>query len=104
MKEPEAGLERINEAIERIGPQPHVLDTRGVILTRLGRLDEAVKDLEAAARAVPSGPILFHLARAYQKQGRTEESRKSRERARAAGLVPEQLQPAERDEWAKGAD
>ncbi|MDR3638954.1 MAG: tetratricopeptide repeat protein [Isosphaeraceae bacterium] len=101
MNEPQAGLDRINEATEKLGPQPHILDTRGVILTRLGRFDEAIKDLETAARAVPTGPIFFHLARAYQKQGRTDDFRKARDRARAAGLLPEQLQPGEREEWVK---
>lgn len=101
MNDPKAGLERINEAIEKIGPQPHVLDTRGVILTRLERLDEAIKDLETSARALPTGPIYFHLARAYQKKGRTDDFRKYRDLARAAGLAPDQLQPSERDEWAK---
>ena len=99
-----ASILRVFEAIDKLGPQPHILDTRGVILTRLGRLDEAVKDLETATRVVPTGPILFHLARAYQKQGRTDDFRKARDRARAAGLVAEQLQPGEREEWAKTAD
>ena len=75
-----------------------------MILTRLDRLDDAIADLEAAADALPTGPICFHLARAYQKKGRAEDSRKAVDRAKRAGLVPEQLQPAEREEWAKEAD
>lgn len=104
MNDPQAGLDRINEAVEKVGPQPHVLDTRGVILTRLGRFDEAIKDLETAARALPTGPVFFHLARAYQKKGRTEDFRKLRDLARKAGLTPEQLQPSEREEWTKSAE
>ena len=69
LNQPEEGLKRVDEALERVGRQPHLLDTRGVILTRLGQLDEAVKDLEAAAAALPAGPVDFHLARAYQKKG-----------------------------------
>jgi tetratricopeptide (TPR) repeat protein len=103
MNDPQAGLDRINEAIEKVGPQPHVLDTRGVIFVRLRRFDEAIKDLETAARALPTGPVYFHLARAYQKKGRTDDFRKCRDLARAAGLTPEQLQPSEREEWAKSA-
>ena len=69
LNQPEEGLKRIDEALEQVGRQPHILDTRGVIFTRLGRLDDAISDLEAAAAALPTGPVYFHLARAYQKKG-----------------------------------
>ena len=91
--DPKEGLRRADEARDKIGREPHLLDTRGVILTRLGRFDEAIADLEAAADALPTGPICFHLARAYLKKGRTDDSKKTLERARQAGLVPEQLPP-----------
>jgi len=97
---PEEGLARADEAIKKGGWSPHVADTRGVILTRLGRADEAVKALEAAAGSLPTGPIYFHLARAYKKAGREADSEKARDLARKAGLRPEQLQPSERDEAA----
>ena len=88
-----------DEALEHVGWEPDLLDTRGVILTRLGKLDEAIKDLESAASAMPSGPVYYHLAKAYRKQGRGDEFRKARDRAKQAGLRPEQLQPSERWEW-----
>ena len=96
---PEEALRRADEALEHVGREPDLLDTRGVILTRLGKLDEAIKDLESAASALPSGPVYYHLAKAYRKQGRGDEFRKARDRARQAGLRPEQLQPSERGDW-----
>jgi tetratricopeptide (TPR) repeat protein len=96
---PEEGLKQANEALERVGWQPHLLDTRGVIETRLGRLDLAIKDLEEAARALPSATVSFHLARAYQKSGRMTEFRAWRDRARQAGLRPEQLEESDRSDW-----
>jgi tetratricopeptide (TPR) repeat protein len=99
LNRPEEGLKQANEAIERVGWQPHLLDTRGVIETRLGRLDLAIKDLEEAASALPSATISFHLARAYQKRGQTAEFHAWRDRARQAGLRPEQLEQSDRSDW-----
>lgn len=101
MGKPAEGLARIDEAIAKVGRQSHLIDTRGVILYRLGRLEEAIKDLEAAAAALPSGPIDFHLARAYKAAGKTADFEKYRALAREAGLKAEQLQPSERDEAEK---
>jgi tetratricopeptide (TPR) repeat protein len=96
---PEEGLKQANEALERVGRQPYLLDTRGVIETRLGHLDLAIKDLEEAASAQPSATVSFHLARAYQKRGRMTEFRAWRDRARQAGLRPEQLEESDRSDW-----
>jgi tetratricopeptide (TPR) repeat protein len=95
------GLDRIDEALKQAGQQPHLLDTRGVILIRLGRFSDAVKDLETAAAALPTPPVFYHLARAYQKDGNKAEFEKYRAMAKKAGLKPGQLQPSERDEAAK---
>jgi tetratricopeptide (TPR) repeat protein len=98
---PEEGLKRIDEGIRRVGRQSHLVDTRGVILLRLGRDTEAVKELEDAAVLLPTGPIYFHLARAYKKMGREADFEKARDQARKAGLKPDRLQPSERDEAEK---
>ena len=72
-----------------------------MILLRLGRVDDAIKDLESAATVLPTAPIFFHLARAYQKAGKPAEVEKYRKLARKTGLKPEQLQLSERDEASK---
>ena len=104
LHQPEEALERADEVLERAGRQANFLDTRGVILTRLGQLDRAIRDLESAAAAEPSGPVYFHLARAYRERGRRDDSRKARDLARKAGLRPAQLQPSERADWGRVMD
>ena len=101
MGKPQEGLDRINEALTRVGLQAHLLDTRGVIQLRLGKLDEAIKDLETASASLPTPPVFFHMARAYQKAGKTAEFEKYRDLARKAALKPEHLQSSERDEALK---
>ena len=95
---PQEGLKAIDEAIAKAGRQSHFLDTRGVILVRLGRVDDAIKELQAAATSLPTAPILYHLARAYRKANQQPEFEKYRDKARQAGLKLEQLQPSERRE------
>ena len=104
MNKPEEGLERANEALKKLGYQPHVLDTRGVIYLRLKKVPEAIKDLEAAVAAIPSGPIFYHLFRAYSAAGRTSDAETFKKRAKEAGLSLDQLQPSEREEAAKLLD
>ena len=74
-----------------------------MILLRLGQTARAIVDLEAAARAVPSGPIRYHLARAYLAAGRRVDAARALAEAKAAGLKPESLQPSERAEYARVA-
>jgi cellulose synthase operon protein C len=103
LNRPREALERIESLVSKAGIKPHTLDTRGVILLRLGQTARAIEDLEAAAQAVPSGPICYHLARAYLAAGRRDEAARALARASAAGLKAESLQPSERPEYARVA-
>ena len=99
LKKPDAALPRIEEAVVKVGPLPHVLDTRGVILARLGRLDDAARDLEAAAKALSTPSAYYHLARVYRKMQRPDDARRCRDRARELGLDRDQLEPSEQADW-----
>jgi tetratricopeptide (TPR) repeat protein len=99
LKRPADGLKWADEAIQRAGAIPQVLDTRGVILTRLDRLSDAVKDLETAAAALKDPAVDYHLARVYRKLGKTEDARKFRDRAKGAGLTRERLQSGDQADW-----
>ena len=101
LNRPLEGLERIEALIIKAGSQPHTLDTRGVIELRLGRVDQALRDLEAAAGSIPSAAICYHLTRAYLAAGRLDDAAKTLARAKAAGLKAETLQPSERGELAR---
>ncbi|MFO0951433.1 MAG: tetratricopeptide repeat protein [Isosphaeraceae bacterium] len=95
MDQPAEGLKWADEAVKRAGPKAAILDTRGVILTRLGQHDKAVTDLENATREAPVGPFFYHLARACKKGGRDADWKKYRDRAKQAGLTRDQLQKCE---------
>ena len=103
LNRPREALERIEAVASGGEAGPRTLDTRGVILLRLGQTARAIADLEAAASGEPSGPICYHLARAYLADGRRDDGAKALARASAAGLKPESLQPAERAEYARVA-
>ena len=51
----------------------------GRTLLELGETDRAIQELEAAAKLAPDSPqMYFHLARAYQRAGRTNEANEAR--------------------------
>jgi len=62
----------------------------------MSRLDEAIKDLEEAAKAAPTGVHFLHLAQAYQKAGRLPEFQKAREKVRLMGLTSAKVDATER--------
>lgn len=95
------GLEMVEKAIAKVGRQSHLVDTRGVILLRLGRVDEAINDLKVAAGLMPTGPIYYHLARAYKMAGNQADFERYRDLSRKAGLRADQLQASERGEAEK---
>lgn len=96
---PADALKPIEDALERVGRIPQFLDTRGVILARLNRLDEAIRDLEVAAKASPAGTSSLHLARVLKKAGKPAEARRALERGKVEGKPPERLDDKERKEW-----
>jgi tetratricopeptide (TPR) repeat protein len=98
LDKPDEALVKIEIAIRQIERDPSLLDTRGVILTRLGKFDQAIKDLEAAVQMAPAASLRYHLARAYHKAGHEAECQKYRALAKQAGLAPNQLQPNEKAE------
>ncbi len=76
----------INEAIKDVGPEPMLLDTRGVILMIAGRPAEAIEPLETAVKESATPVRLLHLAEAYRIAGRAEDSRRALAQAESQGL------------------
>jgi tetratricopeptide (TPR) repeat protein len=87
LNQPSEALEKIDELLAIVGRNAEQLDTRGVILTRLDRLEEAVTDLKEAVKVESNGVRLYHLAKAYKKMGRDEDFRRTFEEARRAGVT-----------------
>ena len=104
----DAALKVIDDAISRNGRLPAFMDTRGVILTRMGKYKEAVADLEAALESAtvisdgqPLAAIHFHLARAYLLNNQPEKAKETFEKGKKLGLNDNQLEPTEMDDYRK---
>ena len=85
----------INRAIKLGGEVPELLDTRGVIYTKLGKSQDAITDLIKATKLDPSGPKYFHLAQAYLQAGDKQAAAESWAKARSKGLTPDGLHALE---------
>jgi tetratricopeptide (TPR) repeat protein len=75
-------LGMIDRALERSPEHPELRETRGQILARMGRSQDALVDLEFALRALRGRPRLHTtLAEIYQQLGDQDMARLHRERA-----------------------
>jgi len=92
-------LDLINRAIELAGPNPELLDTRGVIYTRLGISKNAIDDLTQATTLDPKGPKFFHLTQAYLKAKDKRAAARSWAQALAQELKPDNLHVLEGDAY-----
>ncbi len=88
------------DRVLKVAATSSAMDTRGVILTRLGRFPEATDQLELCLKKEPVGHRFLHLARAYQKAGKLEQYQGAIDRAKKAGINPAALGPKEREEFA----
>jgi cellulose synthase operon protein C len=88
-------LDLINRAIDRKGPLPELLDTRGIIYLKSGDVQRAIEDLKRAAAGVPSAAKYFHLAQAYLVANKKDDAKQNLDKARAAGLTPDSLHALE---------
>lgn len=85
----------IDSAIQVAGPQPNLLDTRGVILTTLGRTDEAVATLGESVVQSRSPESHYHLALAHHKAKQALEAQRAMRQAKEAGFTKKYLHPLE---------
>jgi tetratricopeptide (TPR) repeat protein len=97
--QPSEALDMIDNVIRLVGRDPNNIDTRGVILMRLGRLDEAIEELKWVVQAEPTGIHYYHLAHAYREAGRDAEFRAAREQMRRAGLTVADLDATEHADY-----
>jgi tetratricopeptide (TPR) repeat protein len=91
------GMRYVEKAIALAGPQPGLLDTKGMILVFEGKAEEAVPLLEMAAAAPNADPrYYFHLAVAYFRTGDVEKARNSLKRAYDGDLTSQILTPGDK--------
>ncbi|MBL8796384.1 MAG: tetratricopeptide repeat protein [Planctomycetia bacterium] len=89
-------LTLVNRAIELIGPQPDLLDTRASVQLTLNRSDLAIIDLEQANAERPAPTRYFHLAQAHRQANNVKAAADILKKATASGLKADQLHPVER--------
>lgn len=89
-------LEKINQAIDLVGPSPELLDTRGVVYLMMGQGDNALEDLKKAVAQEPSASHYFHLARALAMMNKPREARQALEEAMRRGFEVKSLHPLEK--------
>ena len=75
----EEALKLANRGVARYPTDPHLLDTRGVILTKLGRLSDAKTDLEECIKLSAEIPrtrthALMHLADVFSQLDEADEA------------------------------
>ena len=99
LNEPAEALKVVNRAIEKVGKEPHVLDTRGVIYTRLGNFEAAVADLKPPRRASETRRSITTWRGPTSRWVRPARPASARERARKGGLTRDRLQESERADW-----
>jgi len=93
------GLEMINRAIDTGGPAGTVLDTRGMILLKIGQTAQAVKDLEDAVAERPKAEFYFHLAQAYLQALNRPAAKQAWQKARELNLSQKNLHRLEIQEY-----
>jgi len=80
-------LQYVEQAINLVGPQPGLLDTKGMALFYDGKPDQALALLQQAAQApVPDPRYSFHLAVACGRLGQLDQGRAALQKARAGDL------------------
>lgn len=78
-----SGVQDVRRALG-LQSEPTFYDTRGYLLLRLGKIQEALPDVERAVREDPETPEHWeHRAEVYQALGRLKEAEKDRAQAEA---------------------
>ncbi len=75
-------LQLIDKAIQLAGPEGALLDTRGMILVRMGKLNEAMTDLKLAVEKAPDANHWLHLSYAQHQAKNTSDAARSWQKAK----------------------
>lgn len=95
------GLKPIDLAIELAGEAPELLDTKGVVLLRAGRLQEAESTFQQAILLSSNPRYQFHLILAMVAQDKTAESKREWKTLDLEELNPSGLTMSEQDQLAR---
>lgn len=94
-------LERIDQAIAIAGELPDFLDSKGAILMRMNKLEEAAQMFERASRIGTNPLFKFHWYIALMRAGRTDSALRIKEAIDKSALRRIQLSPDDVEELDK---
>jgi tetratricopeptide (TPR) repeat protein len=89
----------IDMALQVVGDNPSLLDTRATINLLKGDLSKAASDLARAIERGPTSQKYFHLAQLEMRKGKPDAAREALEKAASLRLKPEDLHPLERSAY-----
>lgn len=93
----EEAMGYVAEAIDLLGPQADILDTRAVVYTALEQYRAATTDLELALTENPTASKYFHKSRAHMLSGEMQKAIGAWEKAVDLGLTRQSIAVAEQD-------
>jgi tetratricopeptide (TPR) repeat protein len=91
----EEALLLINRALELVGPNAALLDTRAVIFLARGEPARAIQDLEEAVALAPQAEHYFHLAQAHLATNNRPQAEAAWKKMRELKLKPKAMHPLE---------
>lgn len=94
-------LQTIDQAISIAGELPDILDSKGAILMRMGKLEEAAGIFERAAKIGTNPLFRFHWYIALMRAGRTDSALRIKEAIDKSALRRIQLSPDDVEELDK---
>jgi tetratricopeptide (TPR) repeat protein len=94
-------LDLIKRAIDLVGNDPSLLDSRATIYLLQGNTQLAASDLSQVIELRPSAMAYFHQAQVFNRLGQKDAARQALSKSRELGLVVSTLHPIERKSYEK---
>ena len=89
----------VQTAIDSMGRQPSLLDTRAMVHLARGEFERAVEDMQAVVAEAPRANRYFHLARVSAAAGRRAAAVEALRKAQELAVDVRQLHPLEREPY-----
>ena len=91
----------VNEAVNLLGPQTDILDTRAMIKIAAKQYEDAIDDLNLAVIDRPTAAKYFHKAIAHLMAGQNQQAANAWKKAVELGLTRESVSRLEKDQFDK---
>ncbi|WP_230263011.1 tetratricopeptide repeat protein [Stieleria sp. JC731] len=95
------GLQPINQAIKISGEKPELLDTKGTVLLRSGRVVDAIETFKQAIELSDEPRYKFHLVQALVAQGSLDDAKRIWKEIDFAAIDVKALTQSEREDMRK---